>query len=303
MEHNKESLGNKYLLSRFESFLAVAESHSIKAASEALGKDERTLRSQIVELESASGGRLFTKDYQGVALTQLGRRVYPYIQNIFDNLIHYEKTTIKEGSFISPARPLKIVTSFPLATLVYPEKLARFRELYPNVHIDMSVSSILPNIMSMDIDVVIWPSHKYDGSSLLTYEVAYYHPKLYASERYLKKYGEPQSEKDLKNHRFIGYTEDFIINDSSSVWYSDLIKNNGGKIFDRTNNSYTALQQAKMGLGIVSYAEEMIGVLGDSMKNILPDLTGPKITTYYSYSRAHKNNQTIKALFEFLKDS
>ena len=303
MEQSKESLGNKYLLSRFESFLVVAESHSIKAASEVLGKDERTIRSQIVELESASGGRLFTKDYQGIALTQLGRRVYPYIKNIFDNLVHYEKTTIREGGFISAERPLKVVTSFPLATLVYPQKLARFRELYPDVHIDMSVSSILPNIISMDIDVVIWPSHKYDGSSLLTFEIAHYHPKLYASDGYLQKYGEPKSEKDLKNHKFIGYTEDFIINDRSSVWYFNLIKNNGGKIFDRTNNSYTALQQAKMGLGIVSYAEEMIGVVGNSMKNILPELTGPKVTTYYNYSMAHKENQTIKALFDFLKDS
>lgn len=64
-------------------FLAVAEAGGVTAAAEAMGLAQPTISKQVRELERAVGQSLLEREGRGVRLTQAGRLVQRYAQDIF----------------------------------------------------------------------------------------------------------------------------------------------------------------------------------------------------------------------------
>lgn len=65
-------------------FWAVARDGSVAAASERLHMAMPTISGQIKKLEQALGGSLFSRSGRGLELTDLGRHVFAYAEEIFD---------------------------------------------------------------------------------------------------------------------------------------------------------------------------------------------------------------------------
>ncbi|MGB5603317.1 MAG: LysR family transcriptional regulator, partial [Gammaproteobacteria bacterium] len=64
-------------------FWAVASHGSIAKASEVLFLTPQTISGQLRELEQQVGSKLFNRDGRGLALTETGRLVYSYADEMF----------------------------------------------------------------------------------------------------------------------------------------------------------------------------------------------------------------------------
>jgi DNA-binding transcriptional LysR family regulator len=71
--------------SQIHYFLALLETRNFTRAAERCGISQPSLTNAIKRLERTFGGRLFCRDRKNIELTDLGRAVQPYLEQIDQN--------------------------------------------------------------------------------------------------------------------------------------------------------------------------------------------------------------------------
>jgi LysR family transcriptional activator of nhaA len=116
-------------------FWAVARDGSIAAASERLHMAMPTISGQIKKLEQTLGGPLLTRCGRGLELTDLGRHVYGYAEEIFelgDELVH----TIGDADGVRPR-------SFKVGVANVVPKLVAYSLLEPALQLEPAVEMVV----------------------------------------------------------------------------------------------------------------------------------------------------------------
>ena len=122
---------------KLRALLTAVECGSFSKAAAQLGYTQSAMTHLVNKLEAEVGCTLLERDSQGIRLTDAGRQLLPYIQNVVcacDTLLQEaaeqsdpRKRTLRIGCFASIAR----------ARL--PELLRAFRELHPEIKMDVLV--------------------------------------------------------------------------------------------------------------------------------------------------------------------
>lgn len=120
---------------KYEAFLAVAQTHSFKAAAQTLGYTQAGLSYLISTLEKELGISLFIRDYGEARLTADGRALLPRIEDVIasERQLEMEVAELKdlEGGLVR-------VAAFTSTSIQwFPGIAKRFLELYP--HIDLKL--------------------------------------------------------------------------------------------------------------------------------------------------------------------
>ncbi|QMU57970.1 MAG: LysR family transcriptional regulator [Boseongicola sp.] len=132
-------------------FLAAARTGTFRAAAERLKVNHATVDRHIKALEAAYDVRLFDRKSRGVTLTAAGL-----------NLL--EKAKIAEGAVIDAKRmvsgldsrlagPVHLNMSSWVANYVLPPEMGRFRSLYPDIELKVSVSDRVEDLAKSPADV------------------------------------------------------------------------------------------------------------------------------------------------------
>jgi DNA-binding transcriptional LysR family regulator len=133
---NESSSSRFYDPDLLRTFLAVAQALSFTRAAERLSLSQPTVSQQIRKLEQATGRSLFVRDTRTVALTADGEILAGFARSILaanDQAIGYFT-----GSGL--AGRLRLGVTDDLALTQVPRILREFRQLYPRVHLDLTVS-------------------------------------------------------------------------------------------------------------------------------------------------------------------
>ena len=135
------------------SFVAVAETLSFTQAAARLGLSQPTISQHIRKLELAAGRHLVTRDTRAVALTDNGDAMLGFARTILaaqDQAASYFTGSAMRGR-------LRFGSADDLALTQLPGILRDFRQLYPQINLELTVSQspiLLKRLLAGQLDLV-----------------------------------------------------------------------------------------------------------------------------------------------------
>ncbi|MBT8161972.1 MULTISPECIES: LysR substrate-binding domain-containing protein [Arthrobacter] len=150
---------------QLRSFLAVAETLSFTKAAERLGLAQPTVSQHVRKLEMAAKRALVARDTRDVRLTDNGDAMAGFARNILaahDSAARYFSGSAMRGR-------LRFGTADDLAITGLPRILREFRQLYPQINLELTVSQSdqlykRVNAGQLDLVFVKWVGEAKDGT-------------------------------------------------------------------------------------------------------------------------------------------
>jgi DNA-binding transcriptional LysR family regulator len=139
---------------QLEIFLAVARHHSFSNAAKSLHMTQPAVSMNIQALESLYGTKLFERNNKEVTLTESGRVLRHYAEQIATLYGQSQQALMKMKETITG--PLSIGASLTIGEYVIPKALVLFKRMYPNINIALSVANtydISQRMLNKTIDV------------------------------------------------------------------------------------------------------------------------------------------------------
>ena len=149
------------------SFLEVAETGSVTAAADRLGRTQSAVSMQIRRLEESLGQPLFDRLPRGVALTARGTQLLPYARRV-TGLLEEAAIALREKPLDGPVR---IGIPDEYTETVLPRALAAFGARHPAVEVTVRCDFSAPQLRALeenevDLAVVFDSSHTVGGEVL-----------------------------------------------------------------------------------------------------------------------------------------
>ncbi len=123
-------------ITKYRTFLAVAEEGSVTAAARRLFVSQPAVSTDISTLEESLGVRLFTRSNRGVTLTEEGRVLFEYVQKAFSLLSAGEDRMREVAGLQSGA--LHIGASDMTLRFFLLGHIAAFHEAYPGIRLNVT---------------------------------------------------------------------------------------------------------------------------------------------------------------------
>jgi DNA-binding transcriptional LysR family regulator len=101
-----------------------------------------------------------------------------------------------------PAGTLKVTASVGLGATWVARRIAEFLDLYPDVRVELILFNGDLDLAMREADVAI-RLHRPHQADLIQRRLFTVHYHAYASHEYIKRFGEPRTLEDLKDHRLI----------------------------------------------------------------------------------------------------
>lgn len=125
--------------------------------------------------------------------------------------------------------------------------------------------------------------------------------RLFATQKYLKKFGVPRKPEDLDYHRLIVYKEEYYTFPIGNWSLSIGRKENSPprKSFIQVDTLDAMVRCALQGMGITE-APDLTCILESGLKEVMPDLIGPQIPYYFISHERRKISKKNDLLFRHL---
>lgn len=151
----------------FVTFKKVIETGSFTQAAEHLGYTQSTVTSHIQALEEHLGGPLFDRMGRKVRLTEIGKKLLPYTQEILDTYEKIESITSEEKDIRGT---LKIAAPESLTVYRLERILREYRKKFPHVSIRLSNATCGDNkkaILDGSADIAFVMLPRFEDSDLV----------------------------------------------------------------------------------------------------------------------------------------
>lgn len=183
-------------------FAKVAESSSFTRAAAAFSVPPSSLSRRIADLEKSLGATLLKRSTRVVQLTEIGQLYYQQIQDILLQLEQSDETVRSYQA--KPMGRLRISAMVGFGERLLLPLLGEFRQLYPEIILDISLSDDLTTLGRDDVDVAIRggyaPNERVQAIRLMDNEFI-----PVASRAYLSNKGTPQNVFELRHHQGLFY--------------------------------------------------------------------------------------------------
>lgn len=178
-------------------FLKVIEQGSFTAAARELRLPKTTISRKVRELEQRLGVQLLHRTTRRLGLTEAGRIYFQCCKQIPQSLLDAEAAVGQlQGN---PRGTLRITASYSLSISLLSPLLGEFRELYPEVYVDLVLNHRTLDLVEEGIDIALRMGNLPD-SSMAARQLAVLPNRIYASPLYLERHGEPSHPLELRQH-------------------------------------------------------------------------------------------------------
>lgn len=180
-------------------FIQVAELNSFTRAGEKLGYSQPTVSFQIKQLEKELGAKLFDRIGHTVSLTDAGRDALSYAQNI----CRMSEEMVLGANRRYEARGLvRLAMPDSLCVPLFGNKFSKFREMYPNVSLEIMTAGTDQLFSLLDhneVDLVCTlDNHIYNNNYIIVDEEKINVHFVVSAKNRLAKYKEVELEELLK---------------------------------------------------------------------------------------------------------
>ena len=176
------------------------------AAARLLQVDHNTVRRRVNALESEMGARLFDTAEDRYALTDEGETLLTVAESIEGQAVHALSQI--GGRDIAIGGTVRIGVPDGLGTLFVAPRLAKLRQMHPQLSIELVITSRHFDLSGREADMAIIVGQLYK-KKITTRPLAKVVMRLYGSKEYLARSPKIEDVKDLANHDFVSGTDDF----------------------------------------------------------------------------------------------
>jgi DNA-binding transcriptional LysR family regulator len=178
-------------------FVRVVEQQSFTGAAKALNLPKSSVSRRVTELEEELGVQLLHRTTRKLALTEAGRS---YFQQAERALSELNAAAESAAGMDTEARGIVRVTApVDIGVMGLADILGEFLREYPDIHVELSISSRVVNLVDEGFDIGVRAGKTRDAS-LVARRVGTAALGLYASADYLQRRGRPKSLDDLAEH-------------------------------------------------------------------------------------------------------
>jgi DNA-binding transcriptional LysR family regulator len=290
-------------LQALQLFARVVERGTISAAGRSLGLSKTAASKRLQDLEADLSIRLLNRTTRHVSATEAGKTLYdrivPMIREM-DAIIEQ----ISESTE-APSGVLRILARRSFGMLHIVPTLPSFRDVYPEVSVDLHLTETVEIAPSHGADIVIrlgQPAEKSLDWQRLTTD----RRMLCASPQYFRHHAPPAGLSDLERHNCLAYGQEA----EPAAWVSEHL----GKRQDivvagslRSNSGEVLRQAALDGLGLALLPEWMIAwdVAAGRLQTCLEDLrlypAGYSAEIYAVYRRDKRLPGKVEAFLGHLQ--
>lgn len=179
-------------------FLAVARAGSLSGAARSLGVNHSTVFRRIGTFEERLGVRLFERVPSGYLLTPAGEEMQEAALRVEEEVAAIGRRV--RGQDLRLSGSLRITTIDMLALWLLPRHLTRFRQDYPGIELEVSVSNAALNLTKREADIALRIGNT-PPESLVGRRVGRLVFAVYAARDYRALH----QESELRHHDWIGF--------------------------------------------------------------------------------------------------
>jgi len=188
-------------LSDLATFVQVADRGTLSGAAKALGVPKSTVSRRVSRLEDALGVPLLVRSARAVALTDDGRRLHARSAPALRELDDVEREVTERLG--APAGRLRLTAPPDITHGSFLNAiLAEYRERWPSVVIEVSLTNRVVDLVEEGFDVALRPNADMlrDAGTIMGRRLATAAPGIWASSAYIARAGRPEKPEDLVNH-------------------------------------------------------------------------------------------------------
>lgn len=282
-------------LEHLRSFYQICSTGSITAAVTKTGKSRATLSRHIASIEADLSSILFIRGAVGFILTDLGKTVFEYADNIFKAETNLSEAVISQNSELTG--PIKIVASSGIASIVLPSIVADINFAIEGLQLTLIATGSVSMDSKQDADIAI-QTHRPIRKDLIASKVGEISYGVYASVKYLEKKGTPQSLQDLKKHCFVGTIPETLKKTLRVLWGQEILDHNN-VIQCEDYPLIWRLVVAGCGIGVTHRVQ---GDAEPSVKLILPELGILKLPVWLVAQPDLKKRARLKMVYSSLAE-
>lgn len=187
-------------------FLAIHRAGSLSAAAGPLGVTQPTCGRRLAALESSLGLRLFARTPAGLSLTVEGATLLD-AATAMEQSAHALalRATARDRELDGVVR---IATTDAFACSFLVGALARVRELYPGIHVELELSSAASDLLRREADIAVRfrpEGQRPTPEGLVARKLGDEPHHLYGSDPYLRRRGAPADPAVLAGHDVVVY--------------------------------------------------------------------------------------------------
>jgi len=280
-------------------FVTVIDSGSLSAASAHLGQTTSGVSRALSRLEDKLATSLLTRTTRRMELTEEGQIFLDKARAILAAMAEAEETIRIRRQ--KPAGRLRVDAASPFMLHCVVPHVAEFRELYPEIRLELSSNDQIADLIEHRTDVAIRIGTLTD-STLHARPLSSSKLHILASPDYLRRHGTPNRPEELPAHTLLG----FVDYDAGNLWP---LRHEGASSMPiapalAASSGETLRQLTLAGQGVVCLSDFMTraDIQQGRLVPLLEDYsTGYRQQIHAVYYRNTQLAQRISCFLEFLQ--
>ena len=134
-------------------FLAIERGKTAREAAERLKCSHSTILRRLDAFEKRIGARLFDRTPDGFLLTDAGARIVGRAQQVEAEMLELERMV--DGNDVRLKGPIRLTVPPPVAQFLVLPMLAKFRNLFPLIDIELFTTYLYSDLSRRDADIAI----------------------------------------------------------------------------------------------------------------------------------------------------
>jgi DNA-binding transcriptional LysR family regulator len=177
------------------------EQESLVRAADQLGMPKATVSRRLSNLESALGQRLLIRTTRRLTLTDFGQEFLDHSRRVAEEVATVQDFVRSQD--IQPRGRLRVSMPGDYAKQHFSRAIATFIEIYPEIELDIDLSSRRVDLIGERYDLAIRMGDLDNDATLVARKIDEQGFGLYASPIYLALHATPKHPDDLSRHQSV----------------------------------------------------------------------------------------------------
>lgn len=184
-------------------FVKVVQSGSFTQAAKLLNMPITTVSGKVASLEKRLGITLLNRTTRKLHLTENGEAFFKRCVAAMAEIQAGENEVSTSKSELEGL--LRITSSLDVGQILLPPIMRSFLKEHPKLQIELSLTNRVVDLVGEGVDLAIRIG-KLKDSTLIARKFIDAEACLWVSPSYIKKFGQPQQPKQLKEHKFVNFS-------------------------------------------------------------------------------------------------
>jgi DNA-binding transcriptional LysR family regulator len=273
--------------------LAVADEGSFRGAGDRLATHQTTVSRRVESLEQELKAKLFVRRSHGMILTAAGRALVAKAKEMEQAVSALSSDVAGLDTRLTGVVRIQVLEGIGITWMT--PTMMDFRVQFPDISLELSAGIYPADLLAGEADISVTMLRPTDPR-LVMQRVGTSTYALFASRKYLRDFGSPESLEDLKHHKLV--SPKVYGTNPRLKWWSDLVLDSDGVTFI-TNSTGLFFAAVQEGFGV--------GLIPTFYQHVAPDLTmlpiptGCHVDLWMVTHEATNKSAKVRAVTSFLK--